>query len=169
MISTPRLWSLYFLSLLGITLYLISYSRAELSPSVGVLDIIEIRRARGRVLTRAERVEGVREYRIRLRQIERYAVGLVSFCAVSYLDRMGDLIEAAEMVSYELEGEMGELEGEMGELEGEMGELEGEMGEERSIEKYIEFFILLKLIYDEFDRVHGCRSDEGYEYREYGL
>jgi len=155
MISTPRLWSLYFLSLLGITLYLISYSRAELSPSVGVLDIIEIRRARGRVLTRAERVEGVREYRIRLRQIERYAVGLVSFCAVSYLDRMGDLIEAAEMVSYELEGEMGEL--------------EGEMGEERSIEKYIEFFILLKLIYDEFDRVHGCRSDEGYEYREYGL
>jgi len=89
-------------------------------------------------------------------------VGLVSFCAVSYLDRMGDLIEAAEMVSYELEGEMGEL-------EGEMGELEGEMGEERSIEKYIEFFILLKLIYDEFDRVHGCRSDEGYEYREYGL
>jgi len=155
MISTPRLWSLYFLFLLGITLYLISYSRAELSPSVGVLDIIEIRRARGRVLTRAERVEGVREYRVRLRQIERYAVGLVSFCAVSYLDRMGDLIEAAEMVSYELEGEMGEL--------------EGEMGEERSIEKYIEFFILLKLIYDEFDRVHGCRSDEGYEYREYGL
>ena len=155
MISTPRLWSLYFLSLLGITLYLISYSRAELSPSVGILDIIEIRRARGRVLTRAERVEGVREYRVRLRQIERYAVGLVSFCAVSYLDRMGDLIEAAEMVSYELEGEMGEL--------------EGEMGEERSIEKYIEFFILLKLIYDEFDRVHGCRSDEGYEYREYGL
>jgi len=137
----------YFL-FLTLPLFLLgSYCKADLLPPINLRDIEEIRRAKAESLTPNEMRAEIVEYKLRLGRLLSYSLALmggVESCADAHFWRLYILTNTARNVVTS-------------------------KSRESLIEEYVSFFMVLKLIYEEFDYIHTCRTDEGYRYSTYGL